>query len=169
MGGQNARRQEQQAAEPRSAWMQLLPLFLLLAFSVLNALPNLFSTPVTPDPRFSFSPSARYNVERTTGTMNVKYHVNSAEFSGHPIAAELARGSGSGSDAPQLRKFEHTVERAYTQELYAQCQRGLDRKQRRKDQEVGVFGIGTDWDKVRKIDEEPVESCDKMREMGLLK
>ena len=103
----------------------LLPLFLLLAFSVLNALPNLFSTPVTPDPRFSFSPSARYNVERTTGTMNVKYHVNSAEFSGHPIAAELARNDHS---TPQLHKFEHNVERAYTQDLYAQCQRGLDRR-----------------------------------------
>ena len=32
-----------------------------------------------------------------------------------------------------------------------------------------MFGIGTDWEKVRKIDEEPVESCDKLREMGLLK
>ncbi|KAJ8482606.1 hypothetical protein ONZ51_g5250 [Trametes cubensis] len=160
-------RQERPAAEPRSIWVQLLPLFLLFAFSLLNALPNLFASTPTPDPRFSFQPSSRYNVERTTGDMHVKYHVNAAEFSGHPIAAELARNENK--PGPQLRKFESNVERAYTQDLYAQCQRGIDRKQRRKDQEVGLFGIGTDWDKVRQIDEEPIESCDKLRSMGLLK
>ncbi|KAI0630557.1 hypothetical protein C8Q77DRAFT_1063013 [Trametes polyzona] len=160
-------RQEQPPAEPRSVWVQLLPLFLLFAFSLLNALPNLFASTPTPEPRFAFTPSARYNVERTTGDMHVKYHVNAAEFSGHPIAAELARNDNK--PGPQLRKFETNVERAYTQDLFAQCQRGLDRKQRRKDQEVGLFGIGTDWDKVRKIDEEPIESCDKLKSLGLLK
>ena len=165
--GTNARRQEQAAAEPRSIWMQLLPLFLLFGFSLLNALPSLFSTPPTPDPRFSFSPSTRYNVERTTGDLHVKYHVNSAEFSGHPIAAELARNENK--PGLQLRKFESNVERAYTSDLYSQCQRGLDRKQRRKDQEIGIFGLGTDWDKVKQIDQEPIESCDKLRAMGLLR
>ncbi|PIL25141.1 transporter [Ganoderma sinense ZZ0214-1] len=159
--------QQQRPEEPRSIWMQLMPLFLLFAFSLLNALPNLFSTPVTPDPRFSFSPSSRYNVERTTGGLHVKYHVNAAEFSGHPIAAELARNDNQAG--PQLQQFETNVERAYTNELYGQCQRGLDRKQRRKDQEVGVFGIGTDWEEVKKIDVEPIESCDKLRELGLLR
>ncbi|OSD04806.1 DUF1977-domain-containing protein [Trametes coccinea BRFM310] len=160
-------RQEQPAAQSRSIWVQLLPLFLLFAFSLLNALPNLFMSTPTPDPRFSFQPSPRYNVERTTSDLHVKYHVNAAEFSGHPIAAELARNENK--PGPQLRKFESNVERAYTQDLYAQCQRGLDWKQRRKDQEVGLFGIGTDWAKVRKIDEEPVESCEKLKSMGLLK
>ncbi|RPD64206.1 DnaJ-domain-containing protein [Lentinus tigrinus ALCF2SS1-6] len=164
----NGRQQERAAAaEPRSIWMQLLPLFVLFAFSLLNALPSLFSTPPTPDPRFSFTPSARYNVERTTGGLNVKYHVNAAEFSGHPIAAELARNENK--PGPQLRKFEGSVERAFTQDLYAQCQRGLDRKQRQEDQEVGIFGLGTDWEKVKKIREEPIESCDRLRQMGLLK
>ncbi|CDO69622.1 hypothetical protein BN946_scf184851.g10 [Trametes cinnabarina] len=160
-------RQEQPPAESRSIWIQLLPLFLLFAFSLLNALPNLFASTPTPDPHFSFQPSTRYNVERTTNDLHVKYHVNAAEFSGHPIAAELARNENQ--PGPQLRKFETNIERAYTQDLFAQCQRGLDRKQRRKDQEVGLFGIGTDWEKVRKIDEEPVESCEKLKTMGLLK
>ena len=144
-----------------------MPIFLLFAFSLLNALPNLFSTPATPDPRFSFSPSSRYNVERTTGGLHVKYHVNAAEFSGHPIAAELARNDNQ--PGPQLQQFETNIERAYTSELCGQCQRTVDRKQRRKDQEVGVFGIGTDWEKVKKIDQEPIESCDKLREMGFLR
>lgn len=159
-------RQEQPAAEPRSTWVSILPLLLLLAFSLLNALPNLFGTAPTPDPRFAFTPTGRYNVERTTSDMHVKYHVNAAEFSGHPIAAELARNDNK--PGPQLRKFEGSIERAYTQDLFAQCQRGLDRKQRQKDQEVGLFGIGTDWEKVRKIDAEPIESCNKLKSLGLL-
>ncbi|KAI0369165.1 DnaJ-domain-containing protein [Pilatotrama ljubarskyi] len=160
-------RQEQPPAEPRSVWVQLLPLFLLFAFSLLNALPNLFASTPTPDPRFSFQPSTRYNVERTTGDLHVKYHVNAAEFSGHPIAAELARNENK--PGPALRKFESNVERAFTQDLYAQCQRGLDHKQRRKEQEIGLFGIGTDWTKVRKIEEEPIASCERLKSMGLLK
>ncbi|KAI0358037.1 DnaJ-domain-containing protein [Trametes cingulata] len=160
-------RQEQPQAESRSIWVQLLPLFLLFAFSLLNALPNLFASTPTPDPRFSFQPSPRYNVERTTGDLHVKYHVNAAEFSGHPIAAELARNENK--PGPALRKFESNVERAYTQDLFAQCQRGLDYKQRRKEQEIGLFGIGTDWTKVREIEQEPVESCEKLKSLGLLK
>ncbi|THH29509.1 hypothetical protein EUX98_g4668 [Antrodiella citrinella] len=153
-------------AQPRSLFVQLLPLFILLAFSLLNALPSLFTTAPTPDPQFSFSPNTRYNVERQTTGLGVKYHVNAAEFSGHPIAADLAR---AGSKAPELRRFEGNVERAYTQELYTSCQRGLDYKERRKEREVGLFGIGTDWDKVHRIEAEPIESCDELRKMGLLK
>ena len=115
----------------------------------------------------SFSQTPRYNVERSTAGLGIKYHVNGAEFSGHPIAAELARGDKQ--PRPALQKFEHTVERVYTQDLYTKCQRGADRKERLKNQEVGFFGIGTDWDKVRKIDAEPIESCEELRRMGLLK
>ncbi|OBZ73943.1 putative J domain-containing protein C17A3.05c [Grifola frondosa] len=160
-------RPERQETQSRSIFVQLLPLFLLFAFSLLNALPTLFGSTSTPDPRFAFVPSPRYNVERYTGGLGVKYHVNSAEFSGHPIAAELARNENK--PGPELRRFEGTVERAYTQDLYAKCQRGLDVKQRKKELETGMFGFGTDWEKVRKIDEEVVESCEQLRNMGLLK
>ena len=105
-------------------------------------------------------------MERTTGGLGIKYHVNAAEFSGHPIAAELARNKEPG---PSLRRFESTIEKIYTQDLYAQCERGLDRKERLKNQEVGLFGIGTDWEKVRKIDQEPIAACDELRKLGLLK
>ncbi|GJE91274.1 DnaJ-domain-containing protein [Phanerochaete sordida] len=162
----NAQQQQRQNAEPRSIFVQLLPLFILFGFSLLNALPSLFSTPPTPDPRFSFSATPRYNVERTTNGLGIKYHVNAAEFSGHPIAAELARTERK--PGPELKKFESNVERAYTSDLYARCQRGVDQKERRKNLEVGMFGIGTDWEKVRRIDAEPIESCDELRKLGLL-
>ncbi|OCH87519.1 DnaJ-domain-containing protein [Obba rivulosa] len=157
----------QENAEPRSIFMQLLPLLLLFAFSFINILPNLFMSAPTPDPHFSFTPSARYNVERHTGGLGVPYHVNAAEFGGHPIAAELARGAST--PGPELRRFEKSIENAFTRELYGRCQRGLEDKERRKDREIGVFGFGTDWEKVKQIEAEPIESCDKLRRMGLLK
>ncbi|PSR82617.1 hypothetical protein PHLCEN_2v6050 [Hermanssonia centrifuga] len=163
----NAGQQQAHNAEPRSVFMQLLPLIILFGFSLLNALPSLFGSTPTPDPRFSFNPSSRYNVERHTGGLGIKYHVNAAEFSGHPIAAELARNDKQ--TGPELRRFEGSVEKIYTQDLYSQCQRGLDRKERLKNQEVGVFGFGTDWDRVRQIEEEPISSCDELRKLGLLK
>ncbi|KAG6890317.1 hypothetical protein C0995_009523 [Termitomyces sp. Mi166 len=132
-------------------------------------------TPV-PDPRFSFQPSARYNLARQTGEIGVQYHVNKAEFLGHPtIGAELARegdsGQSSGKSAkrgPAVTKFERTVDQAYTQDLYVQCQRGMDRKERAKEQEVGLFGIGTDWEKVRAIEKEVIESCEELKRLGVL-
>ena len=151
---------------PRSIFVQLLPLLFLLIIPLLNALPELFATAPTPDPRFSFKATPRYNVERTTEGLGIKYHVNAAEFSGHPIAAELARNDQK--PGPSLLRFESNVERAYTTDLYAQCQRGLDRKERLKSQEVGLFGIGTDWEKVQRIDREPIESCNELRKLGLL-
>ncbi|KAJ3555381.1 hypothetical protein NM688_g2608 [Phlebia brevispora] len=162
----NARAQREQQ-EPRSIFVQLLPLFLLFGFSLLQMLPSLFTAPATPDPRFSFSPTSRYNVERQTGGLGIKYHVNAAEFSGHPIAAELARNNQQ--PGPELKRFETSVEKVYTSELYSQCERGLDRKERLKNQEVGLFGIGTDWNKVAEIDKQPIPSCEELRRLKLLK
>ncbi|CAL1715097.1 unnamed protein product [Somion occarium] len=164
---QQAQQPRQNNAEPRSIFVQLLPLFLLLAFSLLNALPSLFSSSPTPDPRFSFNPTPLFNVERRTEGLGVRYHVNAAEFSGHPIAAELARNEKK--SGPELRKFEGNIERLYKQQLYSQCQTGMDIKEHKKDKEVGLFGIGTDWEKVKKIDQEPVPACDELRRLGLLK
>ena len=163
----NARpRQRQEPQEPRSVLMQLLPLFILFGFSLIQMLPNLFATAPTPDPKFAFSPSTRYNMERQTGGLGIKYHVNSAEFAGHPISAEMARLRQPG---PELRRFEGSVDRAYTSELYGQCERGLDRKERLKNQEVGLFGIGTDWDKVAKISSEPIPACEELKRLKLIK
>jgi DnaJ homolog subfamily B member 12 len=157
--------QRHEPATARSNLLQLLPILLLFLFSVITALPNMFATSPTPDPRFAFSSTSRYNVERQTTGLGIKYHVNGQEFSGHPIAAELARESGTRS--PKLAKFEENVERAYTQGLANLCQAELDRKQRRKDDLVGIFGIGTDWDQVRRLEKEKIESCEELRKYGL--
>jgi DnaJ homolog subfamily B member 12 len=110
-------------------------------------------------------------MQRTTQALGVQYHVNSAEFSRHPIAAEIARSDQSVKlqSMPALRQFEDTVDRAFTRETYAVCQRGMDSKQRRKEQALGFFGIGADWEKVKQIEAETVESCETLKAMGLLR
>lgn len=155
--------QQQQNNEPRSMFMQLLPLFILFGFTLLNALPSLFSATTTPDPSYVFSSRNGYNVERQTPGLGIKYHVNSAEFNGHPIAAEIARGS---AEKPLLYEFEKKVEDRYTQELLHHCQKGMRNKEMRKQDEVGIFGIGTDWAKVKKIEEERIPSCDELKKLG---
>jgi len=176
-GGFSARRAGGGAAQentPRSLLIQLLPLIILFGFSLLSALPNLFSTPPIPDPHFSFHNTARYNAQRQTVGLGVQYFVNPGEFQKHPvIGAELAREgnkvtSSAAARGPALKKFEDKVEHVYTQDLYLRCQRGLDRKNRLKENEIGLFGFGTDWAKVKKIEEEPIEECDKLKSLGIL-
>lgn len=101
--------------------------------------------------------------------MKIKYHVNDHEFTKHPlISADLAAAqSGSNTRGRSaLNKFEGTVERVYTNELYGRCREGLESRERRKERELGFLGIGTDWDKVRKIDAEKVKECDELRGLG---
>lgn len=110
-------------------------------------------------------------MKRTTQALGVQYHVNSAEFSRHPIAAEIARSGQSvePQHMPALRSFEENVDQAFTRETYEVCRRGMDSKQRRRDQAFGFFGIGADWEKVKQIEAETVESCETLKRMGLLR
>ena len=157
--------QRQAAAGTRGLLMQLAPMLILFLFSILSAMPNIFTTPPLPDPQYAFTPSARYNAERTTRPLGVKYHVNTQEFMAHPIAAEIARDNTK--RGPQLSKFEENVEKAFTRDLITQCHIAIDRKHRRKEELIGMFGIGTDWEKVRAIDKEPLEACDRLKKFGL--
>jgi DnaJ family protein B protein 12 len=175
-------------------FIQLLPLLILFAFSLLSSLPNLFSTPPTPDPRYSFGSTSRYSAKMETGGFGIPYFVNPSEFASHPtIGAELAKegfkvtkqgiemkdGAAPPKDkqlngkgkvrGPALTKFEDGVERTYTHDLYAQCQRGVDRKERLREAEVGMFGWGTDWEKVKKIESESIPSCEELKRLGVLR
>ncbi|KAL4062604.1 hypothetical protein J3A83DRAFT_4310586 [Scleroderma citrinum] len=167
VNGQAPRGAPDGQGEARSLLIQLLPLLLLFAFSILSALPNIFSTS-TPDPHFAFSQSPRYNVERQTNNLHIKYHVNGPEFYNHPkIAADLATGSLRRGST--LMRFENNVEQIYTQDRYTDCRRRVEERERRKDAEIGFFGVGTDWDKVRTIEAEEIESCEELKRLGVLR
>lgn len=83
----------------------------------------------------------------------------------HPIAAEIARDDSR--KGPHLSRFEENIERAFTRDLITQCQFAIDRKHRRKEELIGLFGIGTDWGKVREIEKEPLEACDRLKQLGI--
>lgn len=142
---------------------QLAPLLLLFFFTFMSAMPSLFSSPRVADPHFSFTPSVRYDQARQTGEHGIFYHVNGAEFAAHPIATDMASGSRNA-----LERFERGIERAYTQNLYGLCQREMDRKERRKEQKSGFLGIGADWEAIRQIDAEKIESCEQLRKLGVI-
>ena len=109
-------------------------------------------------------PTSIYNVERTTSNLGIRYHVNPREFNGHPgIAADLAAEKGFRGKA--IATFESNVERVYKQALLSQCQVAMARKERRRDEEIGFLGFGTDWEKVKAIEEEKVESCEELRRL----
>ncbi|KAG2338592.1 DnaJ-domain-containing protein [Suillus weaverae] len=166
MGGAQAQ-QQGEGTQGRSLLMQLLPLILLIAFSFLSAIPDMFSTSI-PDPQYSFAPSTRFNAERQTSGLGIKYHVNEHEFKNHrQIAADIAGGAHRRGSA--LSRFEGQVEQVYTHNLYGDCQRAVDKRQRRRDAEIGLFGVGTDWEKVKAIEAEKIDSCEELKRLGVIK
>ncbi len=154
MGGPTLRRQQQEAAEPRSLFVQLLPLFILFGFSILSALPSLFSSsPVPGSSLLVCRGLSLFGGERQTGDLGIKYYVNPGEWTSHPVVGpEVARqksstSSSSAERGPAVSRFERSVDTAYTERVYSECRRGLDKKERAKEAEIGLFGFGTDWGK----------------------
>lgn len=155
-------------AQARSILTQLLPLIVIFAFSFLSMLPDLFSTPTVPDPRFQFTKNSRFDVERQTNNLHINYYVNGRDFKAHPnIAADLAAGQYRRGSA--LSRFESNIEQVYTQNLYTQCQRDVNKRERRKEAEIGFFGIGADWEKVKSIEAETFASCEELKRLGVIR
>ncbi|KAG9313073.1 hypothetical protein JVU11DRAFT_6513 [Chiua virens] len=156
------------APQGRSMFTQLLPLIILFAISFLSMLPDLFASPPIPDPQFHFTQTSRFDLERQTNNLHINYYVNSRNFYSHSkIAAELAAGQNRRGSA--LSRFESNIEQVYTQSLYTQCQRDINKRESRKQAEIGFFGIGTDWEKVDHINAETFPSCEELRKFGLFK
>ncbi|KAF8347870.1 hypothetical protein F5887DRAFT_669752 [Amanita rubescens] len=173
MGGQ-ARARNVQVNDTRSIFVQLLPLIILFGLSLLSALPSIFTTAPVPDPRYSFRGTHRYHVERQTEQLGVPYFVNAAEFAKHPvIGAEIARekaGSTQGTEKLRSRLSLKETWNRHIRKIYTcSVNEVLIRKERRKEAEVGIFGIGTDWEKVREIEQEKVESCEELKRLGVLR
>jgi DnaJ family protein B protein 12 len=92
----------------------------------------------------------------------------------HPrIAADIAAaniaGVSHGKRGSALNRFENSIERTYIRDLDGRCQMGLEHKERRKEVEVGFFGIGANWEKVKEIDAEVVPSCEELKTLGVLR
>lgn len=67
-----------------------------------------------------------------------------------------------------MGKFEAGVERVYINSLRQSCNREVEEKDNRIERHSGVFGFGADRDMIKKIKAEPMPSCEKLRDMGLI-
>lgn len=187
-----------QAQQP--AWIQLLPLFILIGFTLLTQLPSLFTNPPTPDPSFAFERSTFHDLHRQTHTpAKVDYYVNTRQYATHPYyqsllsanpealpfkpATEDRKSSAYSRDLveqiksyqtlPQeLRiprdylRFEQGVEQAYLQRLQSMCNYEVQLRNEKLQRARGFFGLGADWDEVKRIEAEELKNCSKLRALG---
>jgi len=174
MGGA-PRQQANQAQGERNQFLTLLPVLFIFFFPVLSSLfTTLFSTPPVPDPSYSYSQSSLYSSLRYTTPHKIPYYVNQKQFTKHPIwealspDARKAPQAGSVAHSAILKSFEKKIEERFAQSYWDQCQRGEQRKRNEIAAEQGFFGIGADWDKIRKIQERVVESCEILKQHGFL-
>lgn len=194
-GGGNRPAQAQQAA-----WVQLLPLFILIGFSILTQLPSLFTTSPPPDPTYAFERSAFHDLHRQTHTpAKVDYFVNTRQYATHPYFQSLLstnaevmpfkpdnddRKSPEYSQElveqakayetlpPNIRiprdylRFEQGVEQLYLQRLQSMCNYEIQNRNERLQRARGFFGLGADWDEVKRIEAEELQNCSKLRKLG---
>jgi DnaJ family protein B protein 12 len=194
-GGGNRPAQAQQAA-----WVQLLPLFILIGFSILTQLPSLFTTSPPPDPTYAFERSAFHDLHRQThAPAKVDYFVNTRQYATHPYFQSLLstnaevmpfkpdnddRKSPEYSQElveqakayetlpPNIRiprdylRFEQGVEQLYLQRLQSMCNYEIQNRNERLQRARGFFGLGADWDEVKRIEAEELQNCSKLRKLG---
>lgn len=175
MGGGAPRQQPNQAQADRNQLLTLLPVLFLFFFPLLSSiLSGIFSTPPVPDPIYAYDKTTSYASLRYTTPHKVPYYVNQKQFSDHPIWESLSSEarqtpqSGSVAHNPLLKTFEHKIEERFAQLFWDRCRREEQRKQNEIASEQGFFGLGTDWDKVRQIQERVVESCEILKRHGFL-
>ncbi|KZW00050.1 DnaJ-domain-containing protein [Exidia glandulosa HHB12029] len=160
-------RQPDANAQQRSLLVQLLPIIIIFAFSLLQALPSLFSSSPPPDPGFSFAQTRHFTTERLTSSLSVPYYVNSREFEQHPIFQDIPeqfrREKKAGTSSTKLYRFEATVERTH---LVHTCQRLTEARRRKIEDLSGFLGIGADWEKIRELQAQRIDACDELTRRG---
>jgi len=174
MGG-IPRQRPAQAQPDRNQLLALLPILFIFFFPVISSIVSgIFSTPPIPDPLYSYEKSDTYSSARYTTPHKVPYYVNQKQFTTHPIweslspeAQKIPQAGKMGHNA-DLKTFEKKIEERFAQTYWGQCQRDEQRKQNEISAEQGLFGIGTDWDKIRKIQQRKSESCQLLIKHGFL-
>ncbi|KAK9460364.1 DnaJ domain-containing protein [Lipomyces oligophaga] len=158
-GGQ-PRRQQQGAGEGESQGfnsrmlVQLLPLLLLFIFPLLSSLFDSGSSSdgfFQPRTRFEFSPSNTFSQQRVTSNYQVPYYVDPRDT--------------SGLSESKLRQLDQRAENSYVRTLQTKCDFEYDVRQRRLEESQGWFFV--DQDKYQKAKNMKMESCERLRSMGV--
>ncbi|KAI9031804.1 DnaJ domain-containing protein [Phycomyces nitens] len=144
-------RQQRQDGTNVAGWIQVLPLLLLFAFTILSA----FITSDNSPPLYSFSPSATYSHKRATKSHHVPYYVNPKAFK----ASEQTRH--------KLARVEKEVESDWVHNLHQTCQAERRDRANKITMARGVlFGIGRDEKRYQDALKIPTRSCDELKKFG---
>lgn len=171
-----APRQAAQSRNQTSMLFQLLPIFVLVLFSLLSYIPSLFTVP---DPDFRWQRTPHFRAQKTTLNRGVSYFIEPASFAKHPFvvssssAARRADGNAVRErTSAEFVMFERRVEDAWKRELYRQCDYMRELQRRRALDAQGFFGIGVsaitdqgDKKKVAKIMSEVYDSCEQLEQL----
>ncbi|EGF99840.1 uncharacterized protein MELLADRAFT_94057 [Melampsora larici-populina 98AG31] len=65
-----------------------------------------------------------------------------------------------------FQQFEKSIELHWIRKLQNECQYFKEIKETKKRNLMGFLGIGADWEAIKKLDQERIESCDGLRELG---
>ncbi len=144
-----------------SVLYQYLPLLVILIPMLFNALMDSFGDGsgglFDRTPSFSFETSPAYSVERTSPNLGVKYY----------ITRQSVDSMAQKRDAEQiLQKLGRKAEDYYVKDMKNRCQREQRTKERMVEDSYGLFFV--DQEKLKKAQEYPTQSCDRLRELRLL-
>ncbi|KAK9238179.1 DnaJ domain-containing protein [Lipomyces kononenkoae] len=136
--------------------IQLLPLILLFVVPLLSSLfessssssSNIFQAN-TP---FEFTPSPPYTVERITPKYRVQYYIN-------------PRDTVNLNDK-RLRQLDQRAENSYVRILQNKCDLEYGIRQRKLEESQGWFFV--DQDKYKEATNMKMESCDRLKSLGVL-
>lgn len=65
-----------------------------------------------------------------------------------------------------FKQFEKSIEVHWVRKLQNECQYYKEIRETKKRNLMGFLGIGADWEAIKKLDQERIESCDGLRELG---
>jgi DnaJ homolog subfamily B member 12 len=131
---------------------QLLPVLLLLAFTIIPALFS-SSTPPTPPPSFVFETAKPpYTLQRLTPHHSIPYFLN---------PSDVASWTSS-----KLRQLDQKAEVTFVRGLRDQCQMEYDARQQKLADAQGWFGQVTDQDAWEAARTMKLENCERLRGMG---
>lgn len=63
-------------------------------------------------------------------------------------------------------RFEHSVEQFYLQRLQNLCQYEINHRNDQLQRARGFFGMGADWEEVKRLQEMELKNCEKLRSLG---
>jgi DnaJ homolog subfamily B member 12 len=151
-GGRPRRQAAAQQQGNSSVLYQLLPVLLLLAFTVI---PALFggSTPSTPSPSFVFETAKPpYTLQRSTPQHGISYFLNPSEI--------------QSLSTSKLRQLDQKAEVTFVRGLRDQCQLEHDVRQQKLANAQGWFGQIKDQNAYDEARTMRLSNCERLRAMG---